>query len=220
MHNKSMRKINSYGIKKKLNLITKISLAEGLLLIIYGYLCRQIGLYFFWESKSIGWAFLFIGIIGILFERIKFKKTIKKNSMLEKIAMGIIIFILVVQSVLISIIPFTDAYSVAKTYIISNDKIKSEVGNIVDFGLIPIGGIEKSIGSKGETGNATICLTVKGDKKYMDIDVYVIKEARSPKWKVIESNYIIKNRQSPVSSELLRKQVWQCIVAYKFLIFA
>jgi hypothetical protein len=152
--------------------------------ILYGYLCRIIGLYFLWESKSIGWTLLFIGVIGFLSNRVKIKTTEKKKSILEKIAIGIIIFILLVQSILIVVIPFTDAYSVAKVYLNNDAKLKTEIGNINGFGLIPTGGIQKTTDSTGEYGSATINLTVKGDKKFKDITVYVVKYAGSPEWKV------------------------------------
>lgn len=169
---------------KQLNKFTKTVLIAGLISIFYGYLCRLIGIYFFWESKSIGWTLLFIGLIGFLSNRIKNKITEKKKTLLEKIGIGIIIFILLVQTILVTVIPFTDAYSVAKTYLTNDNSFKTEIGNITGFGLIPTGGIQKTTDSSGEYGSATINLTVKGDKKFKDITIYVVKNADSPDWKV------------------------------------
>jgi hypothetical protein len=171
-------------IIKQLNKFTKTALITGLIFILYGYLCRLIGLYFFWESKSVGWTLLFIGVIGFLSNRIKIKTTEKKKTLLEKIGIGIITFILLVQTILITVIPFTDAYSVAKTYLINDTSLKTEIGNITGFGLIPTGGIQKTTNSSGDYGNATINLTVKGDKKFKDITIYVVKNVDSPEWKV------------------------------------
>lgn len=169
---------------KQLNKLTKTILVTGLILILYGYLCRLIGLYFLWESKSIGWTLLFIGIIGFLSNRVKIKTTEKKKTLLEKIGIGLIIFILLIETILISVIPFTDAYSVSKAYLVNYPNLKTEVGNITGFGLIPTGGIQKTSDSSGEYGSATINLTVKGDKKFKDITIYVVKYADSPDWKV------------------------------------
>jgi hypothetical protein len=169
---------------KQLNKFTKTVLIAGLTFILYGYLCRLIGIYFFWESKSIGWTLLFIGVIGFLSNRIKIKTTEKKKTLLEKIGIGIITFILLVQTILVSVIPFTDAYSVAKTHLINDANLKTEIGNITGFGLNPTGSIQKTTDSSGEYGSATINLTVKGGKAFKDITIYVVKNADSPVWKV------------------------------------
>lgn len=171
---------------KHLDKFTKTTLIIGFTLALYGYLARLLGLYFLWESKSIGWTILFIGIIGFLSNRIKFKKSEKKKVVLEKIGIGLIVFILFVQTLLMLIIPFTDAYSVAKSYVKNDSIIKSQLGDIIGFGLIPTGSIQKTTDSSGEYGNATINLTIKGDKKYMDATIYVVKYADTTAWKVEE----------------------------------
>lgn len=171
---------------KQLNKFTKSVLIIGLSFIFYGYLCRIIGLYFFWESKSIGWILLLIGIIGILSYRIKVNLNDKNKSLHEKVGIGVVVFILIMQSILYLIIQNSDAFTAAKKHIINDSKIKNEVGKIIGFGLTPIGGIQKKTDSSGEYGNATLKMTVKGTKKYKDITVYVIKTAVSPEWKVEE----------------------------------
>lgn len=169
---------------KQLNKFTKTVLIIGIILIFYGYLCRLIGLYFFWESKSIGWVFLLIGLIGILSNSIKIKKLEKRKILFEKIGIGIVVFMMLVQTILIVIIPLTDAYSTAKTYLNNDIEINDEVGEIIGFGFIPTGGIQKTTDSNGEFGSATINITVKGEKKFKDITIYVIKNVDSPNWKV------------------------------------
>jgi hypothetical protein len=169
---------------QQLSKFTKTLLIAGLVFIIYGYLCRLANLYFFWESKSIGWTLLFIGIIGLLLNKIKIKTTENKKSIPEKIGIGLIAFILFIQTILIAVIPFTDAYSIAKISLASDQKLKSEIGNITGFGIIPTGAIQKTTDSNGEYGNATINLTVKGDKKFKDVTINVAKYADSPEWKV------------------------------------
>jgi hypothetical protein len=171
---------------KQQNKFTKTAIMAGLIFILYGYFCRISGLYFFWESKSIGWAILLIGLIGFLSYRVKTKTTEKKKTLLEKIGIGLIIFILLIQMILITTIPFTDPYSVAKKYVINEASFQNELGNINGFSLIPTGGIQKTTDSRGEYGSATINLTIKGDKKFKDITIYVVKYANSPDWKVVE----------------------------------
>ncbi|MFN8776588.1 MAG: hypothetical protein ACK5XV_07465 [Flavobacteriales bacterium] len=168
----------------QLNNFTKTVLVAGLIFILYGYLSRIAGIYFFWESKSIGWAILFTGIISFLAHRIKMKTPEANNTALEKIGIGVIVFVLLIQTILISMIPFTDACSVAKKHIIEGAALHNEIGAIHGFGLIPTGAIQKTINSSGEYGSATINLTVKGDLKFKDITIYVVKYADSPEWKV------------------------------------
>jgi len=170
---------------KQLNNLTKTALVAGLVLMIYGYLCRLTDLYFFWESKSIGWVLLFAGVIGFLLTRIKTKRAVKKNTLLEKIGIGIIAFSLLVTTGLVAIMPFTDAYAATKKYLTNNQALKSEVGNIKNFSLLLTGGIQKTSDSSGEYGNATINLIVKGDKKFKDVALYVVKTADSPEWQVM-----------------------------------
>jgi hypothetical protein len=169
---------------KQLNKLTKTVLIAGLVFVLYGYLCRLIGLYFFWESKSIGWTLLCIGLIGLLSKLIKIKATEKKKALLEKIGIGICIFVLLVQTILVAVIPSTEAYSVAKKYVGDNAKLKMEIGSVHGFGLVPTGGIQKATDSSGEYGSATINLIAKGEKKFKDITVYVVKNADSSYWNV------------------------------------
>jgi hypothetical protein len=164
--------------------ISKLFLLVGISFLIYGYLCRTIGLDFFWESKSIGWYLIFIGAIFFFYNRIRNSNNEKRKATIDKIGLGVFSFILLIQTILIMVIPNTEAYSVTKEYLRNDTIIRNEVGDINGFGLIPIGSIQKTIDSNGEYGNATIVLTVKGDKAYKDITVYVVKHANNPNWKV------------------------------------
>jgi hypothetical protein len=174
------------NIFNQLSKFTKAVLIAGLVLVMYGYLCRLIALYFFWESKTIGWTLLCIGIIGFLYDRIKINKTGEKKTLIEKIGIGIIAFSLLVQCMLLAIILFSEAYSAAKLYLIKDTHLKKEIGNIRGFGLIPIGSIEVITDSIGEYGTATINLTVKGDPKFKDVTIYLAKYADRPDWEVQE----------------------------------
>lgn len=150
---------------KQLSKFTRLTLTVSLVLLAYGYLCRLIGINFFWESKSLGWAILLIGLIGLLADRIDIKDNENKKTLLEKIGIGLLVFILLVQCILVAVIPFSNAYESTKTYIKNDDSLKKELGEIQGFGLITTGGIQKTTDSSGEYGNAEINLTVKGEKK-------------------------------------------------------
>ncbi len=167
---------------KNLSKFTRVVLAVGLVLLLYGYLCRLAELYFFWESKAIGWALLFIGLIGLLADRIRLREEKDKTAILEKIGIGVIVFILLIQTILISVTPFTDAYSVAKVYIQGNEQLNNEIGSVQGFGVMPMGGVEKTTDSNGTYGSATINLIVKGQRKFRDVTVYVVKYADQDDW--------------------------------------
>lgn len=169
---------------KNLSKFTKVTLGIGLLLVVYGYVCRATELKFFWESKSIGWALFLIGLIGFLSSRISLRKNNNKKNLLEKIGIGVIVFILLVQIILISIIPFTDAFLISKKYIENNKEILEEVGHIEGFGLIPTGAIQKTTDTDGTYGSATINLTIKGQNKFKDVTVYVAKYVDKADWTV------------------------------------
>jgi hypothetical protein len=170
---------------KHLSKFTRFTLAIALVLLLYGYLCRAVGINFFWESKSLGWSILLIGLIGLLSDRIKVKAEHDQKTLLEKIGIGLLVFVLLIESILMAVIPFSNAYEAAKRHVKNNEALQTELGPIHGFGIIPTGAISKSSGSSGEYGNAEINLTIKGEKKFRDVVVFVVKTADSPDWKVV-----------------------------------
>ena len=165
-----------------LNKFTKLTLVSGVCLLVYGYLCR-LGIYFFWESKHIGWNLLLISVIGFLSSSIKKKKEQKKNSIGEKIVIGFIIFLFVVESAMFIIILNTSVYAAIKNFIYNKEQLKSEVGNINGMSIVPVGGMGGSSGEAGETGEGEINLIVKGEKKYKDLTLHVSKELQTD-WQI------------------------------------
>ncbi|KAA2242982.1 hypothetical protein F0L74_10700 [Chitinophaga agrisoli] len=169
---------------RRLSRLTKALLAAGLLLIIYGYLCRSLRLYFFWESRAIGWDFFCMGIIMLLTDLIRVKSVLQKHTLPEKIGIGIISFILLAQAIFLVLLPFTDAYITARDYLPESPELCEEVGDISSFSLMPAGGIQQTADSSGQYGNAAISLIVKGEKKFADITIFVAKYPDSTAWKV------------------------------------
>ena len=169
---------------RELNKPSKAILTTALVFIAYGYFCRLIDFYFFWESKSIGWAILLIGIIFLLRNKLESEKKKKRNIVPHKIGIGIIIFILLLQTFLLCLIPTTDAFSVAKKFLSADSSLRSEIGIINGYRLIPMGSIKTKSGSNGNSGSATIILTVHGEKKYKDLTIYVIKYVDRTEWEV------------------------------------
>lgn len=168
---------------KTLGKFTKTSLICASILLIYGYLTRLASINFFWESKSFGYALLFIGLISLLADGIRIRKSKNQKTVWNKIGIGFIVFTLVIRLILIIMIPNSIAYSIAKDYIKHDSQLIKELGEIKGFGLIPSGGIQVTKDSNGEQGSASINLILKGQNKYKEVTVYVIKNFDS-NWKV------------------------------------
>ena len=167
---------------QNLSKFTRLLLTAGLVFAFYGYVNRLTDLYFFWESKSIGWALIFLGLISFLSDRIRLNNRVGKKPIPEFAGIGIIVFILLVQTILIAVTPFTDAYAVTKKFLNEDKRSEKEFGKIVGFGLIPTGAFQKTTDSQGTYGSATINLTVKGQKKFKDLKIYVTKNVDQPEW--------------------------------------
>ena len=170
----------------KLSKLNKALVWLTIAFLIYGYLCRIIGLYFFWETKTIGWTLLFVTIISILIQRIKTKKIANKKTLSEKIFIGIIVFILLIQSIIFIVTPQTDAYKSAKQFLVTDKTIANEIGEVNDIFLVPVGGMSMSSSSAGQTGQADLNFIIKGKNKFKDINLQLTKELET-NWTIIET---------------------------------
>ena len=161
---------------KRLKIFNKISLGLGLLLLAYGFLNKRIPIYFFWESTLIGWQFILFGLSALFIFWIKKRKVNNKKTIWLKLGLGYIFFLLLVQTSSLIIIPFTDAYKLAKNTLLNNEVLKSEIGEIKGFGWISTGGVSVQTDSNGKKGNAYVNLILKGDKAYKNVTVFAIKD--------------------------------------------
>jgi len=170
----------------KLSNLNKVLVRLTIIVLLYGYICRIAGLYFFWESKTIGWLLFFITIISILIQRLKTKKIANKKAVAEKIFIGLILFGLFCQSLIVIIMPQTDAYKSAKQFLITDRVISNEVGSVYDVFLKPVGAISTSSSSAGEIGQADLNFIVKGKNKFKDINLKLTKEIDTD-WIIVET---------------------------------
>ena len=163
------------AITKSLAIITAVFIG-------YGYLCR-LGIYFFWESLSIGWVLFWIVLISFLTDRIRAKKKLNKIRVGEKIGIGFCVFVIIIKGVLFFATPHTDAYSKAVSAIRNNPAIQAETGAVKSIFLKPVGNI--SVAQKGEasTGEADLYFIIKGDKKYIDFNLSLVKQ-ESTDWEI------------------------------------
>lgn len=143
--------------------------------LLYGYLCRFVGLYFFWESKTIGWVLFWLVVIFVLRDRIKDKKLQNKKTLLEKIGVGLSIFVIIIKGVMFFVVPQTTAFDRAVSFIKSNPTIQNNVGTVKNVFLVPLGRISMKTGPQGSAGEADLHFIIKGSKKFMDINLLMSK---------------------------------------------
>ena len=153
-------------------------LITGVLMVIYGFLCRGLNIDFFWESNVFGWVIIMVGLIFLLIRRVKVKKSTNGTTGLEKVGIGALILFIILMGLIIIVIDNSNALSAAKTYVLNSDSLKKEIGDIRGFGFTYTGGIEISSDSAGEDGTANISLIIKGSKKFKELDFYVVKEKK------------------------------------------
>lgn len=144
--------------------------------ILYGYLCRLVRLYFFWESKTIGWTLFWIAAIFILHDRIKEKKLQNKKALIEKIGIGFSVFVILIKGVLFFATQQTAAFGSATDFIKTNPEIKAKVGTVTSIFLVPLGAVSMTTSSQGSAGQADLNFIVKGSEKYIDLNLLLNKD--------------------------------------------
>lgn len=159
-----------------LSSITRKLIIATIVFLLYGYLCRLLGIYFFWESKTIGWTVFWVAVIFILRDKIKDKKQQGRKAILEKIGVGISVFVILIKGIVFFAIQQTSAYDSAVNFIKSNPEIQRNVGLVNSVFLVPFGGMSMSTGSEGSAGQADLHFIVKGSKKYMDLNLLMNKD--------------------------------------------
>ncbi len=161
-------------------------LVSGILLIIFDFSVRLLKIYSFWESGYIGWFLIICFSLVYLFKKVKVKKREKKRTWLETIGIGILSLVVIVQLVLVIVIPRSDAYAAAKAYLSSDQEIINELGGAHSFFVGPLGTINLSSGPDGSTGDAQLIVIAKGDKKYGEFELTLVKTADKEAWEVVE----------------------------------
>lgn len=184
---RNLRKLNMSIMKSFLQKLRRVSRAIfclALLLIIYGYAARVLHVYFFWESLTIGWPLLLIGAVFCLFDLVREKKRNSKKSIGEKVVIGVLLFIVAMQVVLFFVVHHSDAYAAAKKYISASDSLRKIVGHVQVVEASPVGSISETSKAGVVTGKAELSVTVKGDKAFCDMVLYLEKDAEAD-WRVV-----------------------------------
>jgi hypothetical protein len=171
---------------KPRNIFLKVVCVLGLTFMLYGYLCRLAGIYFFWESKSVGWVLLFIALLGLIKQRIQHKKKENKHykAYTEKAGIVVIVFSLLLKIGVFFLVSSSAVFKDAKNFLLNDSTTIAELGEIKSFSVVPWGGMNKSIDSTGMHGAATIILILKGEKKYKQLTISLGKYPDRKGWKV------------------------------------
>jgi hypothetical protein len=78
----------------------------------------------------------------------------------------------------------SEATTVAKNFLRSNEKLKQDIGEVRDFGYFVTG----SIKSRNNDGNASLYLKVIGERRTVNAEVYLMyKQGRQ--WRVTDASY-------------------------------
>lgn len=167
-----------------MNNLTKVLLGIGIILLVYGYLCRILHIYFFWDSKELGWVVLFIALLFYLFGLHRSRRLQRKRTVGVIIGIFFISFGLLISPFVLLMLKTSDAYQAAIDYFETDPQIKDSFGEIKGFGLIPTGQFQSKIINGIESGDAEFIITIKGDKKYKDVSVR-LKKTPETNWSVI-----------------------------------
>ena len=168
----------------ELDIKVKLFFGFSIFLLIFGYSARFFDLYFFWESKPLGFALLLIALVIILRKDITTRKNQKLKNIWSHIGFWLITFILFVKVLMLVILPNSDAYNAAKIYIENNSDLKAEIGEIIGHTILPSGSIQITTDSKGTYGSASISLIIKGKNKFIEQTIYLGKTPNED-WTVI-----------------------------------
>ena len=149
---------------------TKVVFIVGILLLIYGYLCRLLSIYFFWDSKYFGWLGVLSAILLVLIDIRMIRVRQKRSIFFIRLFVAVIVMTLAIEGGAIVLIESSDAYGELKELIRKEESLKNEIGEIRGFGLVPGMNVIDIIHSLS-SGSLTFNLTVRGQMAYIDLEI-------------------------------------------------
>jgi len=154
---------------------TKVIFIIAFLLLIYGYLCRLLNIYFFWDSKHFGWILMATGVMGFFIDLKKILKAQKKSTFLPQLFIGIIIVAFGIAGGGVLLVNSSKTYQDTIESIKTDEVIKSEMGDIKGVGLFPSGTGFLDFAFKASQGPSTFVITVRGSKIIKDVEITLYK---------------------------------------------
>ena len=154
---------------------TKVFFIFAFLLLIYGYLCRYLNIYFFWDSKHFGWIMLTTSLMGFFIDLKKILEVQKKNILLPRFFIGIIIVALGIGGGGIFLLNSSKTYQDTIDSIKTDEVLKSEIGDIKGVGLFPSGTGFLDFAYNVSRNPSTFIITVRGSRAIKDIEITLYK---------------------------------------------
>lgn len=167
---------------------TKVIFIVGILLLIYGYTSRLLSIYFFWDSKYLGWVGIIAGILLLLIDIRMARIRQKQNIFFVRVMATVVVVFLTMEASAVVWLKSTTAYKGLIESIRTDEVIKTEMGEIRGFGLIPgidISDIIEALSSE----SLTFVVTVRGQKAYRELEV-TIRRTTPVNWTVVSSKVI------------------------------
>lgn len=143
----------------------------AILLLIYGYLCRLLSIFFFWDSKHFGWIMLATGILSFLIDQRRIRTAQKKNIFFVRVGVASIVIALGVAGSANIILKGSDDYKTTVENIKLSGDIKNDIGQVRGFGLFLSGLSINTIKNSISSGPVTFIITVRGSNGHKDVEI-------------------------------------------------
>jgi hypothetical protein len=154
---------------------TKVIFIIAFLLLIYGYLCRLLNIYFFWDSKHFGWIMIATGLMGFFIDLKKILEAQKKSTFLPQFFIGVIIVAFGIAGGGVLLLRTSKIYQDTIESIKTDRVLKSEMGDIKGIGLFPSGTGFLDFAYRVNTGPSKFFITVRGSKVIKDVEITLYK---------------------------------------------
>jgi hypothetical protein len=161
---------------------TRVAFIIGILLLIYGYLCRLLSIYFFWDSKYFGWIGIISGLLLLLIDIRLTRLKQKQNIFFVRVFVAVIVIFFAVEASAIVWLKTSTAYVSLTESLKTDQAMDAEIGNIRGFGWIPgINILDLLTAAKSES--LTFKITVRGQRAYKELEI-TIERIAPLEWRV------------------------------------
>lgn len=162
---------------------TKIVFIIGTLLLVYGFLCRLLSIYFFWDSKYFGWLGIISALLLFLIDIRLIRVRQRKNIFFVRFFVALLIIILALEAGAIAWVKSTKAYDEMLEQIETSEAIKTEMGEIKGFSWIPGINIVDILKAPGAE-SLNFVITVRGEKLFREMEVTIARTSVT-EWSVV-----------------------------------
>jgi hypothetical protein len=162
---------------------TKVLFIIGILLLVYGYLCRLLHIYFFWDSKYFGWIGILSGTLLLLIDIRMARIRQRQNIFFVRLMVAVIVIFLALEASAVVWVKSSAVYDELTESIENDEVMKAEFGAIRGFNLIPGINIIDIIRFPASE-SLTFILTVRGERRFKELAV-TIERTGLTNWTVV-----------------------------------